>query len=705
MNILDVLGVDEDKFRLMHRIVNGLGSGGESGGTKSQDPYAGCNQLVLRFAAEENCIKREEAPQSLEDDSIRTPSHRRRKSIDQASTPGGQGGLFSKRKVKEDVKEEDTNWKVTVNYSIKVIATYSYGADCTGAAQNGVHRRDPPPLILQSKSAETTLVTPFDAPRPLQARVVRDPIDFNLTWLFKNISSDDFSCNFVIDQKDRHCKSPRRNKGIDAAVKYFLELEGWCSDVCTYFLKGTCWNVDFASRPRANLEDIDAESVFVPVVPLFEPPSSALMRKTDGSKAGEMKKFSPLLPIDDIRMFLNEQCRTLDEKIQELVSKFPPPDSTSNLITSAEATLFLLFSHSALITEYFIDGLQAIEQTMVDTITKACGKELTLEDFDNFVRFNIIKLFSDRMYEPKPFDFDIKRPNRVPDGAICIEMLKKIDPTIADSQNTWPVLTVAKEIDDALSGDNSGVQIKIPSLASKVKLSGRCYMHGWLTHQFEGRHDFQYQLRTTSRQFSNLLLLTGTISHHQCMDISNAMLIQNKDEVMIPLTLIRARAIGDFNGLVSSLSPNQQSFARMAQERKLESSVFGICVIEITPQLELLLGLPPNSLTKEVNLVQTLISLFVEHQISADLVSYDGPKDVSVREMIAAVKENVEAALNLVHAIPSEDHGESSSADEVVEELPRIVRSSGMNLRGSQFSVTSDARHDRGKSTAHDTTL
>ena len=48
---------------------------------------------------------------------------------------------------------------------------------------------------------------------------------------------------------------------------------------------------------------------------------------------------------------------------------------------------------------------------------------------------------------------------------------------------------------------------------------------------------------------------------------------------------------------------------------QLESSVFGICVIQLKPQLEALLGLPEDALTKEVRLTQDLLSLFIDYQI------------------------------------------------------------------------------------------
>lgn len=58
---------------------------------------------------------------------------------------------------------------------------------------------------------------------------------------------------------------------------------------------------------------------------------------------------------------------------------------------------------------------------------------------------------------------------------------------------------------------------------------------------------------------------------------------------------------------------------------QLESTLFGVCVIQIKPQLEKLLKLNDDGLTKEIALTQDLLNLFIEYQIPSDLLSYDGP--------------------------------------------------------------------------------
>ena len=69
-------------------------------------------------------------------------------------------------------------------------------------------------------------------------------------------------------------------------------------------------------------------------------------------------------------------------------------------------------------------------------------------------------------------------------------------------------------------------------------------------------------------------------------------------------------------------------------------------VIRIKPQLEKVLRLVPDSLTKEIKLTQDLMELFIESQIPSDLLSYRGLVDVdsASRDVrLRAVKGHVEA--------------------------------------------------------------
>ena len=71
-------------------------------------------------------------------------------------------------------------------------------------------------------------------------------------------------------------------------------------------------------------------------------------------------------------------------------------------------------------------------------------------------------------------------------------------------------------------------------------------------------------------------------------------------------------------------------------------------MIQIKPQLERLLNLPDDSLTKEIELTQQLISLFIKYQIPSDLLSYDGEEDLSVPEKLKVVEDYVEKMNQMV---------------------------------------------------------
>ena len=63
-------------------------------------------------------------------------------------------------------------------------------------------------------------------------------------------------------------------------------------------------------------------------------------------------------------------------------------------------------------------------------------------------------------------------------------------------------------------------------------------------------------------------------------------LIENKDLLKIPLLLEEIPTQKQFRDAIESLSPEQQRFARAFRGMQLESTLFGVCVIQVKPQLE-----------------------------------------------------------------------------------------------------------------------
>merc|ERR1719380_463736 len=120
-----------------------------------------------------------------------------------------------------------------------------------------------------------------------------------------------------------------------------------------------------------------------------------------------------------------------------------------------------------------------------------------------------------------------------------------------------------------------------------------------------------------------MIVLVGRISSANTFDPKYAMVVQNKDELVIPLNMSTIPTPKEFKDAIESLSPEQQRFAKAFRAMQLESTLFGILVIQIKPQLERVLNLPPDSLTKEIKLTQELMQLFIKYQIPSDLLAFD----------------------------------------------------------------------------------
>src|SRR5690242_12719707 len=100
--------------------------------------------------------------------------------------------------------------------------------------------------------------------------------------------------------------------------------------------------------------------------------------------------------------------------------------------------------------------------------------------------------------------------------------------------------------------------------------------------------------------------MVGRITGAHTFDPKYALIVQNKDDLRIPLLLETIPTPKEFADAIASLSPEQQRFCKGFRAMQLESTLFGVCVIQIKPALEKVLNLPDDALTKEIALTQDL---------------------------------------------------------------------------------------------------
>ena len=458
-------------------------------------------------------------------------------------------------------------------------------------------------IVVHGRAGSIELKTTQQAtPRP--KAVVRPPRDLNLTWLVTQLD-DDGRAAFAIDRADPGCHTPRRNPAIEAALEAFGEVSGWCADVATYF-RGELFPAQ--QEHGLDLAAIDDRDVFVPVLPLFE-------RDPVGDEG--------VLPGAYANAFLAKQQRSLTDKCRALATAFP---RDASVITAVEAGLLVTLAHLRQVCAQHGAAVDYVEAMLRDQLIAAIGKELTPADFAGYMEFHHKKLVKPA-YRPRPFSYAVRRPDHDPEGVLAIEAERGGD--AAAISTTVHQRTAQRPMRFALDA------------ATRVEFLGERYLHAWISHQFSGQPGPALALVARARQFSSFILLVGRIASAELFEPRFGIIVQNKDLLKIPLMLEQIPTPKEFRDAIESLSPEQQRFARAYRGMQLESTLFGVCVIHIKPQLEKLLKLPADSLTKEIKLTQELLGLFIEYQIPSDLLSYDGPADADAEAKLARVREYV----------------------------------------------------------------
>ena len=471
----------------------------------------------------------------------------------------------------------------------------------------------------------TTTKTP---PRPRS--VIRPPVDANVTWLFQHVDGSS-RLAFAIDRSDPDCHTPRRNPDVEGALTVLLELARWCAKVESYFLREL---FPVQQEHDLDLRALTTGELFSPVVPLFAgdgrggPAASPTAGAQPGStQAGDQPGAGDpggVVPFAWVSTFLEEQRRALGVKCQALAQAFPADDS---IITAQEACLLVTLMHAREVCRDLADGVDHIEAMLREQLIAAIGKEVGPSDFADYMTWHHRRLFRPA-YRPQPFSFAVRRPDHDPEGTVVLEAR-------AGRPMPAPISTLVK------SGQ-APAPMRFPlDAATQVSFLGERHLHAWVSHEFSGDSGQSLTLVARARQFSSFILMIGRITSADTFEPRHAVIVQNKDVLEIPLLLEQIPTPKEFRDAIESLSPEQQRFAKAFRGMQLESTLFGMCVVQIKPQLERLLRLPPDSLTKEIELSQDLLQLFMEHQIPSDLLSWDGPAEAPQAEKLARVSELV----------------------------------------------------------------
>jgi len=337
-----------------------------------------------------------------------------------------------------------------------------------------------------------------------------------------------------------------------------------------------------------------------------------------------------LLPAKDANDLLAEERRCLNERCADAARIFG-----SGAGRPETATLVPVILHVRQVAQQLSDGLCFLEAMLQEQVIAAIGKVVSPQDFGEYMLFHNRKLFRPE-FAPRAFCYAVRRSMRhAPEGSLSINARGSAG-------------TIQQPISTLVSTTEVGHLMSFPLGASvQVPFTGERHVHAACLHSFSSDMGAELSLQARARQFCSMIILVGRISSATTFEPQYASILTNKDDLTVPLNLATIPSPKEFKDAIASLSPEQQRFAKAFREMQLQSTLFAVLVVQIKPHLERVLGLPAGALTKELELTQDLMELFIDYQIPSDLLACTA-QELTADAKVSTVRSAVKAAQQTV---------------------------------------------------------
>eukprot|EP00754_Rhynchopus_humris_P031236 Rhum_TRINITY_DN15326_c0_g1::Rhum_TRINITY_DN15326_c0_g1_i2::g.151842::m.151842 len=471
----------------------------------------------------------------------------------------------------------------------------------------GFPGKDVPHVDLARGHATVKLYTrTADVPNKEIGPLRRKFIDIG--WLFQRVEA---KFRYSIDRSKQTCRTPANNEETIRLRKQFHNLLEWAQAVASLTNNEVPQQGKWPARLSAFARTLT--EVFVPVAPL-------LGSVSDCDSAGPCDARQ--MPASDINVLLAEQRRTLQRALS---------DGTAELPELPEAMLRVraLVQHLRVLCQQFDAGVLYVKDLVLQQLVSAIGREVTKDDFKQFMRQHQQAFFAEGDTAPAAFSRAVRRPGHVPEGTLLIEETD-------DAGRSAPIATQSRLVPD------TALRLALSSSAS-LALSGPHRLHSFVDYTFGSTAGRAFTLRAEAREFASFALVLAKLGTAGQLAAEEVLIVQNKETLRIPLMLEALPTPKAFKRAISSLSPEQQRFAKTYRSLQLQGTLFVVATVELKPLMERVLNLPPNSLSKEIKLTHSLIELFVTHDISSEMLCYDVDVDGeagTTREKVAHVKQH-----------------------------------------------------------------
>ena len=652
----------DDKFLLAQNVTNlavasTIATLESFGGAASQNTLT---DLVAKAAGGQRVtirMTRKETTTFLRETTRELPS---------STTVETNSTLFGKteKRIVQTVKEY--HWSYSQTHDLVLFA---------GASADGANA-----VTLSQRSATLEVTTREATPPRPEMSTKQDECD--MTWLLSQLAvgagaAHGPTIDVVIDRNDPKCLTPRRNPTIDAACAFVDEWLPFCRELASIYAAAAAVE-DLGSRSHGRAS-VTREGIFIPVLPILQPPepgegcdpdasadgapepaanattsSTALLLHAGAQNAsGGAPTSRVAVSASFLNQLLAQERAAVAARLAECDEKHP---DSSKLASAVEARLSALARHATDVARAYKESVDYIEGLLRKQLVAAVGRELTPADFSQYMLHHAKKVFRPER-APQPFCFAVRMPERSPEGVVAIEAPRPAGAPAGDAAPPQPVQTIVRH-----TAAHCPPMSFALDAATRVLFHGERYLHAYIDHQFARAPSPPLTLSVRARQFSCFMVLLGRLGPGGTFEPSHAMLARNKDELRIPLDLEQMPSAKEFEDAISSLSPEQRRFAKAYRAMQLEGSVFGVLILQLKPQLEKLLRLPPDALTKEIKLTQQLLELFIEYQIPSDLLAYDGDAAEPLPQKLDAVRAHVKAIYDTI------DDAKKAELEEIAKE-------------------------------------
>ena len=360
-----------------------------------------------------------------------------------------------------------------------------------------------------------------------------------------------------------------------------------------------------------------------------------------------------LLNKSDQEYLINNYLNNYQEKQKEI--KKILENERKYIISYELINIYLSFYQISHNCEIFIKFINYLKEIQIKTLTTTIGKVIKPKDVNKLMKFHFRNKFNSTCAPKKVFYpiydhlYQNKRINS--EGFFTIT-----------ENNQKPIETFVKQIP---ANENNKIITNISS-SIQISLLGEKFIHGWIENCFSMNEKLNssshLSLFATSFPYSEFILLIGRCISKNHISFENAIFLSNKDEIEILLQVESLPTPKEFKKSISSISNEQQEFAKLYRAMQLSESLFVISLIPVQPQLERVLNLPIYATLKIdfLHYKNLILQLLIDHQIPTDILAYNGPDNVEMDDKFNYIIEQY----NIIQSMINDEINEKKKLEE-----------------------------------------